>query len=80
MAMHYRILAWKVLWTEEPGGPQSMGSKELDTTEQVDSSGTSSCAVGPCSSALNAVVCIYQPQIPIFSHSLTKHNKKPEQE
>ena len=27
MAAHSRILAWKIPWTEEPGGPQSMGSQ-----------------------------------------------------
>ena len=26
MATHSRILAWEILWTEEPGGLQSMGS------------------------------------------------------
>ena len=26
------ILAWKIPWTEEPGGLQSMGSQELDMT------------------------------------------------
>ena len=26
MAVHSRILAWRVPWTEEPGGLQSMGS------------------------------------------------------
>ena len=26
MAPHSSILAWKIPWTEEPGGPQSMGS------------------------------------------------------
>ena len=26
------ILAWKILWTEEPGRLQSMESQELDTT------------------------------------------------
>jgi len=25
MATHSRILAWKIPWTEEPGGLQSMG-------------------------------------------------------
>ena len=25
MAPHSRTLAWKIPWTEEPGGPQSMG-------------------------------------------------------
>ena len=33
MATHSGTLAWKVLWTEEPGGLQSMGSLESDTTE-----------------------------------------------
>ena len=32
MAIHPFILAWKILWTEEPGGLQSMGSQELDMT------------------------------------------------
>ena len=27
MATHSSILAWKIPWTEEPGGPQSMGSQ-----------------------------------------------------
>ena len=25
MATQSSILAWRILWTEEPGGPQSMG-------------------------------------------------------
>ena len=32
MATHSSILAWKILETEEPGGLQSMGSQEKDTT------------------------------------------------
>ena len=35
MATHSSILAWKTLWTEEPGGLQSMESQESDTTEQA---------------------------------------------
>ena len=34
MAMHSSILAWKIAWTEEPGGLQFM-AKELGTTEPV---------------------------------------------
>ena len=30
MATHFRILAWKVPWTEEPGRLQSMGSQRVD--------------------------------------------------
>ena len=33
MATHSSILAWKILWTEEPGGLLSIGRTELDTTE-----------------------------------------------
>ena len=33
MATHSSILAWESPWTEEPGGLQSMGRKESDTTE-----------------------------------------------
>ena len=46
MATHSSILAWRIPWTEEPGGLQSVGSqslagyspcsrKKLDTTEQL---------------------------------------------
>ena len=29
MATHSSILAWKILWTDEPGGPQFMGSQRV---------------------------------------------------
>ena len=35
MATHSSILAWRIPRTEEPGGPQSMGHKESDTTERL---------------------------------------------
>ena len=35
MATHTSILAWRLPRTEEPGGLQSMGRKELDITEQL---------------------------------------------
>ena len=39
MATHSSILAWRIPRTEEPGGPQSMGSQRVrhdsDTTEQL---------------------------------------------
>ena len=31
MATHSSILAWEILWTEEPGGLQSMGSQKSQT-------------------------------------------------
>ena len=35
MAPHSSTFAWKILWTEEPGRLQSMGSLESDTTERL---------------------------------------------
>ena len=37
MATDSSILVWRIPWTEEPGGLQSMGCKESDTTEQLNS-------------------------------------------
>ena len=38
MATHSSILAWRILWTEEPGGPQSLGLQkvrhDLETKQQ----------------------------------------------
>ena len=36
MATPSRILAGEILWTEEPGGPQSMRSEELDMTWRLN--------------------------------------------
>ena len=36
MAAHTNILARKIPWTEDPGRLQSMGSKESDTTQQLN--------------------------------------------
>ena len=29
MATYSSVLAWRIPWTEEPGGPQSMGSQSM---------------------------------------------------
>ena len=33
MATHSSILAWRIPWTEEPGGHSPLDHKELDMTE-----------------------------------------------
>ena len=33
MATHSSTLAWRVQWTEEPDGLQSIGSQRVNTTE-----------------------------------------------
>ena len=35
MATRSTVLAWKIPWTEEPGGLQSLGHKESDVTEHT---------------------------------------------
>ena len=35
MASHSGILAWRIPWTEKPGGPQSIGHKESNMTEEL---------------------------------------------
>ena len=51
MATYSSILAWRVPWTEEPGGLQSMGTRELDTTESTEHE----CTHG----ALEKVLCFF---------------------
>ena len=36
MLTHSSILACRIPWTEETGGPQSMGCKELDMTDVIE--------------------------------------------
>ena len=36
MATHSSVLAWEIPGIEEPGGVQSKGSPEADTTQQLD--------------------------------------------
>ena len=36
MATHSSILAWRIPWTEESGGLQSMGLQELGMTKQLN--------------------------------------------
>ena len=38
MTTHSSILAWEITDTEEPGGLQSVGSQESDTTDRLNSS------------------------------------------
>ena len=35
MATHSSILAWKISWTKQPGGLQSMGSQRVGTTGRL---------------------------------------------
>ena len=39
MTTHPSILAWRIPWTEELGGLQSIGHQELDLTEVTEQAG-----------------------------------------
>ena len=39
MATHSSISAWKIPWTEGPGGLQSKGSQRVRKTEQLNKKG-----------------------------------------
>ena len=47
MATHSSILRWKIPWTEEPGGLQSMGLQESDMTEATEHACTDACMWKP---------------------------------
>ena len=43
MTIHSSILAWRIPWIEEPGGLQSMGLQEKETTERLSHTYTRTC-------------------------------------
>ena len=56
MATHSSILAWRIPWTEEPGGLHSVGPKESDTTEGLTEGSSSFLPKSP-----KRVVSYYVP-------------------
>ena len=62
MATHSGSLAWRILWTEEPGGLQPMDCKELDTTEWREHTDARSDQAG---SSLRLSVVLWGP---LFIH------------
>ena len=57
MATCSRILAWKIPWTEEPGGLQSMGRKESDMAQQLSTQALKEhkCYVNNCKYNVNTI-------------------------
>ena len=54
MATHSSILAWRIPWTEEPGGLQSIG---LDMTEQLSTAKVSPAKAGQ---SRDSLLCGFQ--------------------
>ena len=66
MATHSSGLAWRIPWTEEPGGLQSMGRKELDTVQRL----TLSVFVCVCIYICRAMFCpLLKVSILVFKKS-----------
>ena len=61
MAPHSSTLAWKIPWTEGPGRLQSVGSLELDTTEQPNFHFSLSC-IGEGNGNLLWCSCLENPR------------------
>ena len=59
MATHFRILAWRIPWTEEPGRLQSIGHKELDMTKQC----SNYCTIAVISHASKVMLKILQTRL-----------------
>ena len=62
MATHSSILAWRISWTEEPGGLQSLELQKLDMTEQLTTLST-----------LNDVEHLFICLVAIYMFSLQKY-------
>ena len=54
MATHSGILAWRIPWTEKPGGYSPQGCKESDTTEAAGRTGMQGLEGSQASPRVNA--------------------------
>ena len=61
MAPHSSTLGWKIPWMEEPGGLQSTGSQESDTTERLHFHFSLSCIGGGNGNPLQSS-CLENPR------------------
>ena len=57
LATHSSVLVWRVPWTEEPGGLQSVGLQSRDTTEANERAHTRPGSVTLGDSSAGASVC-----------------------
>ena len=48
MTTHSSILAWRIPWTEEPGGYSLWGHKELDMTKHIQHACTKQLSTQAC--------------------------------
>ena len=75
MATHSSILAWRIPWTEEPGGLQSclQGRKKSDTTEVTEHAHTHTYNVEENGNFTSYWFCIFPLHImPYIDHYTEK--------
>ena len=60
MTTHSSILAWRIPWTEEPGGLQSMGLRESNTTQRLRTDGRDGRHCTECSAVQYTVCTTFQ--------------------
>ena len=79
MATHPSILAWRIPWTEEPGGLQSMGSQrvrhDLTTKQQGPQRETNDWKGAVCPWGVRDI--FFFPPYPPQTKGLKKQTKKP---
>ena len=68
MATHSSVLASKIPWTEEPGGPQSMELEESDMTEATEHAHRN--IIKQKIKDLKHVSLLIEPTVPRFSENL----------
>ena len=75
MEIHSSILAWEILWAEEPGGLESMGSREeSDSTEQLNNSNSRVAQAGTLSNLNNHPVEFSCSSFNLTPDSCSKQN------
>ena len=69
MATHSSILAWRIPWTEEPGGLQSMGSQRVRHDWAAKYSMSCVCMyIVTCIYGLSYILCVIHMASQLYVH------------
>ena len=61
------VLAWRIPWTEGPGGPQRTGSRESDTTERLNDESSNQEKSPSSSSNVHDSVILFKKEFLLIS-------------
>ena len=76
MATHSSILAWRMPWTEEPGGLQRMHCKQSDTTERLSLSLSHTVQISSFQEALHSLSHLTVSLLLIFSSAVKQQSTR----